>query len=135
MRVVSGRAGRELGHVQPAKMQRALGAQPGERCGGVIGSKVAADFRAASRHHTLAVVHVLVGERNAVQQADRSSRGHFRISGVSRVQRTLWIERDEAVEFRSDSFDARNARFGHLARTGLFAVHCRGHVDQAHVGQ
>ncbi len=119
MRVMTARAGGEFRHVEPAERDRAGGREPLEHGRGVGGDQLAENLGAARGCRAAAREHVLVGQRHAVQRPARYATRQRRVGARSGVERRLGLERDEGVDARLPSRDARQAGAHDLDRRDL----------------
>ena len=117
--VVPGRAVGELHHVERAEPERAGGLEPLHRGRGRRRDPAFADLRAAFGELALGVVHVLVGERHAVQRPLRLAGGKRAIRRLGGFQRVLGLDPRERVERRLPFVDARDQRLGDFDRRDL----------------
>ena len=115
VRVVPGRAVRELGEVERADVECAGCVEPRKDGGGAIRHEVAPDLRAAGAHHPRPVEHVLVGEGDPVQRPRLVSGREGPVRRVGLGQRLVRIEAEEAVERAGVAFDPLYAGGGDLA--------------------
>jgi len=114
--VMAGRADGELGHVQPAQVDRTGSGQPLHHGAGLFRPEILADLRTAGREAACGVVHVLVRQRHAVQRPQRLAPRAARIRRVRLGERFFGVDVDEAVQHRLDLLDPLQSRLGQFTR-------------------
>ena len=109
MPVVARRPKRELGHVQRAEVERTGSIQAGERGRCRRCHPVASDLRAAGRDPPLAVIHVLVRQRHAVERPLPAAALGLGIGQVGGRLSMRGVELDEGVKLVIPAVDALEA--------------------------
>ncbi|MGY4604668.1 hypothetical protein ACVW16_003080 [Bradyrhizobium sp. USDA 4474] len=135
MGVVPGRPIGELGQMQRAEPDLAGILEPlqgGRRHGR---HEIAADPRAAGRDLARIVIHVLVGERHAVQRTTQLALGKLGIGGIGRLQRGFGLDRHEGVEMRLPLRDAMQQRACDLMRGDLLHRDRTRDLGERHQGR
>ena len=110
--VVAGRSERKLHHVERAEPQRAGPFEPSQCRGGRGRDPPFADLGAAFRKLALDVIHVLVGERYAMQRAFDLAVRKRAVGGARGLHRVLGLDTCEGVELGLPFLDAREQRLG-----------------------
>ena len=116
MLVFAKRMGGEFRHVEPAERDRAGGiefAQHGRIRGG---DPSAADRRTGRGNLALAIEHVLVRQRHAMQDTDRPAALQRLVARSGAPQRLLLLDRDECIDLRLPRADSVQAGLRHLDR-------------------
>ena len=116
-----------------AEPERAGGFEPLHRGRGRGRDPALADLRAAFGELALRVVHVLVGERHAVQRTFRLAGGERAVGGLRGLQRILGLDARERIERRLPFVDAREQRLGDFDRRDLAPPDRGGEVLQVHL--
>ena len=96
--VVSGRAISELRHVQRADAKRSGGGEPRQYGCGRRRDPPLAQLRAAFRHLAFDVIHVLVGERHAIQRAFRVAAGKRAVRFLGSSESFVLLDAHECVD-------------------------------------
>ena len=131
--VVPGWANGELGHVEAADIDTAGVQQALQRRAIRVGDVFATDLRAAGGRLALAIEHVLVGERHAVQRPESLAFGQRGIRALRGLQRLIGLDPDVAIDDRLHPRDALDARLGDFDGGDLALADLAGDVDQVEI--
>ena len=131
--VVAGAAGRELGHVEGAEIERTGAVQALRRGCGDGSNPVTQDCRSAGGHSSGAIEQVLVRERHPVQGSEVATAGDGLVGLRRGRERLVGVDADEGVGGRMQALDSLEARARALDARHLSGADGVGDLDQSAV--
>ena len=125
-----GCAGRELRHVKARDVEGAGGIEPFKHMRCVVGPVIRENAGAAGTDLSLAVEHVFVGERHAVQGPAHASSGMFFVCAFGRGQGGVGLAPDDGTVVPAERGDSVQTHARHVARAEAAIGDAGRHLSQ-----
>ena len=127
------RAGRELRHVKARDVEGARGVEAFEHVCRVVGPVICENAGAAGTDLPLAIEHVFVGERHAVQRSAHASCGPIFVCAFSRGQGGLRLAPDDGAVVSAERGDPVQTYASHVARAEAAIGNAGRHLTQTQI--